>query len=140
MYQYLNIYPAISLDNSRKRNPVNFKSAEEQYSSGDDDYQNSIRSSEESYTDTNDKQPTKKTTESNSTTVADICKWHDAQSVQSRLIPKIDGIFTCVGASSGGKPPLGPSRLRRGVLSGSKSLGKQTLLVQQVCNLTAGLI
>lgn len=131
MYQYLNIYPAISLDNSGKRNPgLNHKLAKEQYSSGDDDYQNSIRSSEESYTDTNDKQPTKTTTECNSTTVADICKWHDARSVQSRLIPKIDGIFTCVGASSGGKPPLGPSRLRRGVLSGSKSSGKPNLLVQ----------
>lgn len=131
IYQNLNIYPAISLDKLRIRIPgSNFKSAEEQYSSGDDDSQNSSRSSEESYTDTNDKQPTKTTTESNTRRVADVCKWHDAKSVQSRVIPKIDGIFTCVGASSGGKPPLGPSRLRRGVLSGSRSLGKPILFVR----------
>lgn len=131
-YQSCNLHSEITLDISRRRVlGLKIKAPEEDDLSSYGVSSNATRCSEGSYTDTSEILPS---IEFNLRKATDTHRTHDRKAVQSRVIPNIDEIFTCVGASSGVKPPLGPSRLRRGVLTGSKSLSKPTLVVLQYCD------
>jgi hypothetical protein len=127
-YQSCNLHSEITPDISRRRIlGLKIKAPEEHDMSSYGVSSNATRCSEGSYTDTSEILPA---TEFNVRRATDTHRTHDRKTAQSRVIPNIDEIFTCVGASSGVKPPLGPSRLRRGVLTGSKSLSKPTHVLQ----------